>query len=200
MNRIPNKLSKLLNTTKKSKLKFIYRFVSTYRSHCNDNKCASSCIAPQKRFFCDSSDNKKKPSSPNNNATTTTTYKSTSKIEDSAQISSTTYESTKETEESAQFSDVPGVKTGGDKFVMLYTCKVCDTRSAKTISKHAYENGTVVVRCPGCSNLHLIVDNLGTFGDKFNIQDYIKEQGAKVKVVNSEEDVLELTANDIVGG
>jgi hypothetical protein len=33
------------------------------------------------------------------------------------------------------FSDVPGVKTAREKLIMIYTCKVCDTRSAKKYIK-----------------------------------------------------------------
>ena len=185
MNRIPNKVRKLFHATKKSNLNNIIRSIYTYKSQFNDNLSNFSCIVHQKRFLCDNNDNKKTSSS----SPITTTN-------DNVNDNDITKE---EIDKSKEFSDVPGVKTGGDKFVMLYTCKVCDTRSAKTISKHAYENGSVVVRCPGCSNLHLIADNLGTFGDQFNIQEYIKEQGENVKVVNSEEDVLELTTDDIIG-
>ena len=46
-----------------------------------------------------------------------------------------------------------------------FTCNKCESRSKKTISKQAYQEGVVLIRCDGCENLHLIADNLGWFRD-----------------------------------
>ncbi|GLE05995.1 hypothetical protein PINS_up015206 [Pythium insidiosum] len=82
---------------------------------------------------------------------------------------------------------------------MLFTCTVCNTRSAKTISKHAYYKGVVLARCPGCENLHLIADRLGWFEDEStDVESMLKQRGENVKVV-THENVLELTEEDIIG-
>ncbi|EQC40675.1 hypothetical protein SDRG_01753 [Saprolegnia diclina VS20] len=93
----------------------------------------------------------------------------------------------------------PGMESEGDKFVMLYTCTVCDTRAAKTISKQAYYNGVVLVRCPKCENLHLIADRLGWFeDDSYDVEGVLKAKGSQAKIVTGD-DILELTEADILG-
>ena len=77
------------------------------------------------------------------------------------------------------------------KLHLAFTCKRCQTRNSKIITKHAYEKGIVIVRCDGCQNNHLIADNLGWFGSADsprNIEYIMKQKGETVRRVrdNSE--------------
>jgi hypothetical protein len=98
---------------------------------------------------------------------------------------------------------IPGSKRDVPKYVMMYTCSVCDTRSAKQITKQSYHEGTVLIRCPGCQSLHLICDHIGIMGDKgWNIEDYLKEhqnQAIGRPSGDAGEQIIELNSNDASG-
>uniref|UniRef100_A0A1J3KA63 DNL-type zinc finger protein n=1 Tax=Noccaea caerulescens TaxID=107243 RepID=A0A1J3KA63_NOCCA len=82
-------------------------------------------------------------------------------------------------------------------FMMVFTCKVCETRSMKMASREAYEKGVVVVRCEGCDNLHLIADRLGWFGEPGSVEELLAARGEKFK--KGSMDSLNLTAEDLAG-
>ncbi|KND01112.1 uncharacterized protein SPPG_04202 [Spizellomyces punctatus DAOM BR117] len=76
----------------------------------------------------------------------------------------------------------------------VYTCKVCSTRQHKSMSKHAYEKGVVIIRCEGCASLHLFADHLGWFDSldpPGTIEDIMKRKGAEVRRVAIGEGDLE---------
>ncbi|XP_022138898.1 uncharacterized protein LOC111009963 [Momordica charantia] len=80
---------------------------------------------------------------------------------------------------------------------MIFTCKVCETRSIKTVCRSSYEKGVVVARCGGCNNLHLIADHLGWFGEPGSIEDFLAARGEEVR--KGSVDSLSLTLDDLAG-
>ncbi|KAF5733736.1 hypothetical protein HS088_TW16G00176 [Tripterygium wilfordii] len=80
---------------------------------------------------------------------------------------------------------------------MIYTCKVCETRSVKTVCRESYEKGVVVARCGGCNNFHLLADHLGWFGEPGRVEDLLAARGEEVK--KGSVDTLSLTLEDLAG-
>jgi hypothetical protein len=106
-----------------------------------------------------------------------------------------------EQEEGVSDEPLPGARHGGEKFAMLMTCTVCETRSAKVVTKQAYYEGVVLARCPGCENLHLIADRMGWFEDGgVDVQQLLEREGRgdefSQQTVGNEGGVLELTMED----
>lgn len=92
-------------------------------------------------------------------------------------------------------------KVDKPQLMIAFTCKKCDTRSSHTISKQAYNSGTVLIKCPGCQNRHLIADHLKIFNDdRITIEDIMKAQGESVSLTTDDlafEDVPESLKNTI---
>ena len=84
------------------------------------------------------------------------------------------------------------------KLQISFTCKKCDTRNIKIISKHAYTKGVVIITCDGCKNNHLIADNLQWFdGTNRNIESILKKKGENVRRIrNYDEGYFEAIANE----
>ena len=68
------------------------------------------------------------------------------------------------------------------RIFMSFRCKPCQGQVSKTLSRHSYEKGVVLIECPHCAVRHLIADNLNWFGDsKQNIETIVAAEGQKVK-------------------
>ena len=76
----------------------------------------------------------------------------------------------------------PKPKAKQDRFQLRFTCNVCETPNAHSISRHAYTKGTVIVTCPGCNSTHLIADHLNWIEDDFKtLEQYMAKRGTPVR-------------------
>ncbi|KAI3987293.1 hypothetical protein MKX01_003043 [Papaver californicum] len=99
---------------------------------------------------------------------------------------------------SSKYSVASSLKTSArHDLAMVFTCKVCETRSVKTASRESYDKGVVVARCDGCNNFHLIADRLGIFGEPGSIEEFLAARGEEVKKGSA--DTLNLTLDDLAG-
>ncbi|KAF9900820.1 Threonine synthase-like 1 [Linnemannia zychae] len=73
------------------------------------------------------------------------------------------------------------------RMLIGFTCTVCNHRSHKTMSKHAYNHGVVIMQCDHCKNRHLIADHLGWFKNGgVTVEDLVKEKGEEVRKLTRE--------------
>lgn len=73
------------------------------------------------------------------------------------------------------------------RMLIGFTCTVCQHRSHKTMSKHAYNHGVVIMQCDHCKNRHLIADHLGWFKNGgVTVEDLVKEKGETVQKLTRE--------------
>ncbi|KAJ2334568.1 hypothetical protein GGH92_008285 [Coemansia sp. RSA 2673] len=79
--------------------------------------------------------------------------------------------------------DQPAASIPNEQRMLIgFTCKVCNHRQYKTMSKNAYERGVVLMQCDGCKSRHLIADNKGWFRDKsVNIEELMAERGEDIR-------------------
>ena len=100
--------------------------------------------------------------------------------------------------DAAAAAAIPGTtQADADGFyVLMFTCRKCETRTARRISKHGYHHGSVLVRCPGCLGLHLIADHLGFFSDEaVDAEDLLRARGEGGSA-RADASVYELSAQD----
>ena len=95
--------------------------------------------------------------------------------------------------------NIPGMQSEGEKYVIMFTCNVCEKRSAKKISKKSYHTGVVICRCEGCNNLHLIADRMGVFEDEsWDVQKYMTDMLEREDIdVNFSDNLVEVTKIDV---
>ncbi|KAF8942455.1 Threonine synthase-like 1 [Haplosporangium gracile] len=84
--------------------------------------------------------------------------------------------------QSQQKNPIPPNTDPKARMLIGFTCTVCNHRSHKTMSKHAYQHGVVIMQCDHCKNRHLIADHLGWFKNGgVTVEDLVKERGETVQ-------------------
>lgn len=79
---------------------------------------------------------------------------------------------------------------GAERIGISFVCTAddCNTRISKTVRRHSYEKGTVVIQCPECAKHHVIADNTGMYSDltggKANIEEIARAKGESVTRVD----------------
>ena len=89
--------------------------------------------------------------------------------------------------------NIPGMQTPGEKYVIMFTCKICEERAARKISKKSYHEGVVICRCFKCNNLHLIADRMGVFEDAswdVSMMSLLERDNINIRY---EDDIIEVT-------
>jgi len=89
-------------------------------------------------------------------------------------------------EELNEVMEAPKSSTDPGRLLIGFTCKICQTRTHRTMSKLSYTKGIVLIECPGCASRHLIADHLGWFeagqkGHANTVEEMMKKKGEEVK-------------------
>jgi len=58
-----------------------------------------------------------------------------------------------------------------------FNCTICHARVAQSFNKPSNEKGVVIIRCPGCQNLHLIADNFGFGSSERSVDEIAFDRG-----------------------
>eukprot|EP00741_Cyanophora_paradoxa_P019539 tig00021127_g18861.t1 len=74
---------------------------------------------------------------------------------------------------------------GTQKVKLMFTCKICDTRSSKMVNRLSLQQGICIIKCDGCDKRHIMADNLGWYGDRRSFEQTGHEAGG-VSRVNEE--------------